>query len=123
MSPSIGSEIKLLKILQYSDRYDTVISADENGFVEFWQPIEPFELPKNVPGMWSFKSSTDLYEFKKVCLCSIEEEVDNSCFLGEIDTHVHYPLPRFQLICDILSARPAGPNIFIPIGEANSEIR
>ncbi|KAG9315709.1 hypothetical protein JVU11DRAFT_3356 [Chiua virens] len=57
--------VRVFKNLQYSDRYDTVISADENGFVEFWQPIEPFELPKNVPGMWSFKSSTDLYEFKK----------------------------------------------------------
>ncbi|KAH7923839.1 hypothetical protein BV22DRAFT_1130346 [Leucogyrophana mollusca] len=52
-------------LITYSDRYDTVISADENGFVEFWQPFEPFELPKNVPGMWSYKSATDLYEFKK----------------------------------------------------------
>ncbi|KAF9221560.1 hypothetical protein BS17DRAFT_737282 [Gyrodon lividus] len=52
-------------LMTYSDRYDTVISADENGFVEFWQPTEPFELPKNVPGMWSYKSATDLYEFKK----------------------------------------------------------
>lgn len=60
--------VKVFKSLQYSDRYDTVISADENGFVEFWQPTEPFELPKNIPGMWSFKNSTDLYEFKKVCL-------------------------------------------------------
>ncbi|KAF9029820.1 peptidyl-prolyl cis-trans isomerase [Hymenopellis radicata] len=52
-------------VMTYSDRYDTVISADEGGFVEYWQPIEPFTLPKNVPGMWSFKSETDLYEFKK----------------------------------------------------------
>jgi peptidylprolyl isomerase domain and WD repeat-containing protein 1 len=43
-----------------------VISGDENGFVEYWQPFEPFEPPKNIPGMWSLKSSTDLYEFKKV---------------------------------------------------------
>ncbi|KAF8133869.1 hypothetical protein EV363DRAFT_1430397 [Boletus edulis] len=52
-------------LMTYSDRYDTVISADESGFVEFWQPIEPFELPRNIPDMWSFKSATDLYEFKK----------------------------------------------------------
>ncbi|KAL4069951.1 hypothetical protein V8B97DRAFT_2104546 [Scleroderma yunnanense] len=52
-------------LMAYSDRYDTVISADNNGFIEFWQPTEPFELPKNVPGMWKYKSSTDLYEFKK----------------------------------------------------------
>ncbi|PCH40031.1 peptidyl-prolyl cis-trans isomerase [Wolfiporia cocos MD-104 SS10] len=52
-------------IMTYSDRYDTVISADEGGFVEYWQPSEPFDLPKNVPGLWSYKSTTDLYEFKK----------------------------------------------------------
>ncbi|KAG1746021.1 uncharacterized protein EDB91DRAFT_1246145 [Suillus paluster] len=52
-------------LMTYSDRYDTVISGDENGFVEYWQPFEPFEPPKNIPGMWSLKSSTDLYEFKK----------------------------------------------------------
>jgi peptidylprolyl isomerase domain and WD repeat-containing protein 1 len=50
---------------QYSDRYDLVISADESGMVEYWQPSEPFDLPK-VPTLWTLKSSTDLYEFKKV---------------------------------------------------------
>ena len=43
-----------------------MISADENGFVEYWQPFEPFEPPRNVRGLWEFKSSTDLFEFKKV---------------------------------------------------------
>ncbi|KAG6855549.1 hypothetical protein H0H87_001249 [Tephrocybe sp. NHM501043] len=52
-------------ILTYSDRFDTVISVDEGGFVEYWQPIDPFILPKNVSGLWSYKSETDLYEFKK----------------------------------------------------------
>ncbi|EIN12739.1 peptidyl-prolyl cis-trans isomerase [Punctularia strigosozonata HHB-11173 SS5] len=52
-------------VMTYNDRYDTVISADEEGFVEYWRPSEPFEPPKSVPGLWSFKSSTDLYEFKK----------------------------------------------------------
>ncbi|KAF8899702.1 peptidyl-prolyl cis-trans isomerase [Mucidula mucida] len=42
-------------VMTYSDRHDTVISADQGGFIEYWQPIEPFTLPKN----------TDLYEFKK----------------------------------------------------------
>ncbi|KAF8755141.1 Cyclophilin type peptidyl-prolyl cis-trans isomerase/CLD [Rhizoctonia solani] len=51
--------------LQYTDHFDTVVSADESGFVEYWQPREPYEPPKDVPGMWEFKSSTDLYEFKK----------------------------------------------------------
>ncbi|KDQ62315.1 hypothetical protein JAAARDRAFT_121409 [Jaapia argillacea MUCL 33604] len=52
-------------LMTYSDRYDTVVSADEGGFIEYWQPLEPFDKPKNVPGLWSFKSETDLYEFKK----------------------------------------------------------
>ncbi|KAK0487678.1 hypothetical protein IW261DRAFT_633981 [Armillaria novae-zelandiae] len=52
-------------VMAYSDRYDCVISADEGGFVEYWQPSEPFSLPKNVPGLWAYKSETDLYEFKK----------------------------------------------------------
>ncbi|KAG2009572.1 peptidyl-prolyl cis-trans isomerase [Coprinopsis cinerea AmutBmut pab1-1] len=52
-------------VMTYSDRYHTVISADEAGFVEYWQPIEPFVQPKNVPGLWQYKSETDLYEFKK----------------------------------------------------------
>lgn len=42
-----------------------MVSADEGGFVEYWKPSEPFELPKNVPGLWNYKSETDLYEFKK----------------------------------------------------------
>lgn len=33
--------------------------------VEYWSPKEPFELPET-PGMWRYKSETDLYEFKKV---------------------------------------------------------
>jgi len=52
-------------LMTYSDRFDCVVSADEGGFVEYWRPSEQFELPTNVPGLWSFKSQTDLYEFKK----------------------------------------------------------
>ncbi|CED84173.1 peptidyl-prolyl cis-trans isomerase [Phaffia rhodozyma] len=52
-------------LMVYNDRYDTVISADEGGFIEYWQPSEPWELPTGVKGLWEFKSSTDLYEFKK----------------------------------------------------------
>ncbi|EJF63476.1 hypothetical protein DICSQDRAFT_83176 [Dichomitus squalens LYAD-421 SS1] len=52
-------------VMAYSDRYNCVISADEGGFIEYWQPSEPFDLPKNVRGLWNYKSDTDLYEFKK----------------------------------------------------------
>ncbi|KAK2465315.1 hypothetical protein APHAL10511_002669 [Amanita phalloides] len=52
-------------VMAYSDRYDTVISADEGGFVEYWRPVGPFGLPQNIPGLWRYKTETDLYEFKK----------------------------------------------------------
>ncbi|KAF8631019.1 hypothetical protein AX15_002630 [Amanita polypyramis BW_CC] len=52
-------------VMAYSDRYDMVISADEGGFVEYWKPVEPFGLPNNLPGLWSYKTETDLYDFKK----------------------------------------------------------
>ncbi|KAB5595911.1 Peptidyl-prolyl cis-trans isomerase, cyclophilin-type protein [Ceratobasidium theobromae] len=52
-------------LMTYTDHFDTVVSADESGFLEYWQPREPYEPPKDVPGMWEFKSTTDLYEFKK----------------------------------------------------------
>ncbi|TDL23225.1 hypothetical protein BD410DRAFT_787555 [Rickenella mellea] len=70
-------------LMTYNDRYDTVISADEGGFVEYWQPVEPFELPKDVPGLWSFKSETDLYEFKKSksIPTSISLSPDNTAFV------------------------------------------
>ena len=62
-SPSV---VQILIVPQYSARYNAVVSADEQGFVEYWTPTEPFELPKNVPRLWSYKTETDLYDFKKV---------------------------------------------------------
>ncbi|KIJ54621.1 hypothetical protein M422DRAFT_153445 [Sphaerobolus stellatus SS14] len=52
-------------VMTYADRYDTVVSADESGFLEYWRPQDPWEPPRNVPGLWELKSATDLYEFKK----------------------------------------------------------
>lgn len=49
---------------QYSPRYNVVVSSDEAGFVEYWQPSEPWSVP-SIPGMWQYKSSTDLFHFKK----------------------------------------------------------
>lgn len=66
---------------QYSDRFDCVVSADDGGFVEYWRPGEQFELPSNVPGLWSFKSQTDLYEFKKVSLSPVARPLVLVCGL------------------------------------------
>ncbi|ORY22764.1 peptidyl-prolyl cis-trans isomerase [Naematelia encephala] len=51
-------------LITYNAKFDCVVSADEQGFVEYWQPNEPWGLPP-VPGLWEYKSSTDLYHFKK----------------------------------------------------------
>jgi peptidylprolyl isomerase domain and WD repeat-containing protein 1 len=91
--------------MQYSDRYDCVISADEGGFIEYWKPGEQFELPNDVPGLWSFKSQTDLYEFKKVrsvLFSRLRPTHEN--FLVKINTYMYYALPRLVIICHILPA-------------------
>ena len=47
--------------MAFNDAYDSVVSADESGMVEYWQP-ESLEKPDNV---FELKSSTNLFEFKK----------------------------------------------------------
>ncbi|WWC61250.1 uncharacterized protein I303_103831 [Kwoniella dejecticola CBS 10117] len=51
-------------LMVYTAKYDCVVSADEAGSVEYWQPSEPWGLPA-VSGLWQFKTSTDLFHFKK----------------------------------------------------------
>ncbi|CAK1368283.1 unnamed protein product [Cercospora beticola] len=53
---------KPVHIMTYNNAYDCVLSADESGMLEYWQPSSPFEKPSNV---WEMKSSTNLFEFKK----------------------------------------------------------
>ena len=48
--------------MAYNDAYDCVISADDSGMIEYWQPRDPFEKPNNV---FSMKSTTNLFVFKK----------------------------------------------------------
>lgn len=54
----------LRDLAQYTPKYDCVVSADEDGFIEYWQPSEPWGLP-SLSGMWQYKSQTDLFHFKK----------------------------------------------------------
>ncbi|KAF2033834.1 peptidyl-prolyl cis-trans isomeras-like protein [Setomelanomma holmii] len=49
-------------LMAYNNAYDCVISVDQGGMVEYWRPSGTFEKPDNV---WSLKSSTNLFEFKK----------------------------------------------------------
>lgn len=50
-------------VMAYNDAYDCVISADEGGMIEYWRPTGSYEKPENV---FEYKSSTNLFEFKKV---------------------------------------------------------
>ncbi|KAF2480809.1 hypothetical protein BDY17DRAFT_200585 [Neohortaea acidophila] len=53
---------KPVHLMAYNNAYDCVVSADEGGMVEYWQPSSPFEKPDNV---FEMKSNTSLFEFKK----------------------------------------------------------
>lgn len=48
--------------IAYNNEYDCAISADENGMIEYWRPHGTYEKPDDV---FNYKSSTDLFEFKK----------------------------------------------------------
>lgn len=48
--------------MAYNNEFDCVLSADESGMMEYWRPSGNYEKPENV---WQYKSSTDLFDFKK----------------------------------------------------------
>ena len=49
-------------LMAFNNAYDCVISADEAGMIEYWQPHGSYDKPNNV---FEFKTSTNLFEFKK----------------------------------------------------------
>jgi peptidylprolyl isomerase domain and WD repeat-containing protein 1 len=52
-----------VSLMAYNNDYDCVISVDEGGMLEYWRSGDNYEKPDNV---FSMKSSTNLFEFKKV---------------------------------------------------------
>ena len=48
--------------IAFNEQYDCVVSADENGMVEYWRPSGSYDKPDNV---FEFKSSTNLFDFRK----------------------------------------------------------
>lgn len=122
-----SSVVQILMIPQYSDRYHTVVSADEQGFVEYWTPTEPFELPKNVPRLWSYKTETDLYDFKKVPLKSTPFLADGKLTQPdstvEIRTNLYHPVSRLGFLRDLLPSRSADPHLQLPVRKDLQEIR
>jgi peptidylprolyl isomerase domain and WD repeat-containing protein 1 len=51
-----------VSLMAFNDQYDCVISVDEGGMIEYWQPSGLYEKPETV---FQYKSSTNLFEFKK----------------------------------------------------------
>lgn len=49
-------------LMAYNSQFDCVVSVDQGGMVEYWQPSGNFEKPNSV---FSMKSATNLFEFKK----------------------------------------------------------
>jgi peptidylprolyl isomerase domain and WD repeat-containing protein 1 len=49
-------------VMAFNDKFDCVISADDNGMIEYWRPSGNYEKPDNV---FEFKSATNLFDFKK----------------------------------------------------------
>ena len=51
-----------VSLMAYNNAYDCVVSVDNGGMVEYWQPSGNFSKPDNV---FTMKSSTNLFDFKK----------------------------------------------------------
>jgi peptidylprolyl isomerase domain and WD repeat-containing protein 1 len=54
---------KPVHLIEFNARFNTVVSVDSLGMIEYWSPEEPFELPTHLE--FEMKSQTDLYEFRK----------------------------------------------------------
>jgi peptidylprolyl isomerase domain and WD repeat-containing protein 1 len=52
----------VVTLMAFNDKFDCIVSADDNGMVEYWRASGNYEKPDNV---FEFKSSTNLFDFKK----------------------------------------------------------
>ncbi|KAK8089111.1 peptidyl-prolyl cis-trans isomerase cyp15 [Apiospora hydei] len=57
-----GLHRSVVAMMAFNDVYDCVVSADDNGMLEYWSPNSNYEKPENV---FQYKSSTNLFDFKK----------------------------------------------------------
>ena len=48
--------------MAYNHQFDCVVSADDGGMLEYWSPNATHDKPAN---LWEYKSSTNLFDFKK----------------------------------------------------------
>ncbi|KAJ3220572.1 hypothetical protein HK099_004201 [Clydaea vesicula] len=57
-------------LIRYNDAFETVVSIDESGSIEYWEPEQNdtgnfISPPAHGKVAWEYKSDTDLYEYKK----------------------------------------------------------
>lgn len=57
-----GLHRNVVSVMAFNDAYDCVVSADDAGMLEYWRPHGDYEKPDTV---FQYKSSTNLFEFKK----------------------------------------------------------
>ena len=57
-----GLHRSVVSVMAFNNTYDCVVSADDNGMLEYWSPSANYEKPDNV---FQYKSSTNLFDFKK----------------------------------------------------------
>lgn len=57
-----GLHRSAVSVMAFNDAYDCVVSADDGGMLEYWRPDGDYEKPDSV---FQYKSSTNLFEFKK----------------------------------------------------------
>jgi peptidylprolyl isomerase domain and WD repeat-containing protein 1 len=70
---------KSVTLIKYNEAHDCVVSIDQGGIVEYWQPNEQFSLPSTVA--WQYKTDTDLYEFVKSKSVPVSLEFSHDCSL------------------------------------------
>lgn len=57
-----GIHRSVVSLMAYNNEFDCVVSADEGGMIEYWRPEGSYKQPDSI---FKFKSSTDLFAFKK----------------------------------------------------------
>ena len=64
-SKKLTLHTKPVHLLQFNHVYETVVSVDEGGMIEYWD-ASSLSLPSSSLLRFQFKSQTDLYHFPKV---------------------------------------------------------
>jgi len=61
----ISLHSKPVTLIKYNYTYETVVSVDSSGMIEYWSPSPDYGFPDNPHISFQYKSDTDLYEFMK----------------------------------------------------------